>query len=125
MKRINKEIIRLRIRLLQKILATIGMSAIISSCVNNSPPQEETNAENLQTEVIQKDTVIEEVIPVDTVISKPASQSKPSQNNNHQPVPVMNKPDGPVTKYGVPVNDNNENMQVRYGVPYTSQPEMN
>jgi len=125
MKRINKKLIRLRIRLLQKILATIGMTAIISSCGNNSAPQEEINTDTLQTEVIQKDTVIEEAIPKDTVITKPASQIKPSQNNNQQTVPVMNNPDGPVTKYGVPVKENKENIQVRYGVPYTSQPEMN
>ncbi len=125
MKRLNKEITRLRIRLLQKILATIGITAIISSCSNNTAPSEETHTDTIQTEIIQKDTVQEEIVQKDTIKTKPATQAKPLPNNNQQTLPVMSKPDGPVTKYGVPVNDTSVNIQVKYGVPYSSQPEMN
>jgi len=125
MKRINREMIKLRIRLLQKILAVIGISALISSCGNNTSTQEEDNTDTVSSEVLLQDTVVEQVIIPDTVKSKPEPvKEKPKQNNGQQTVPPMNKPDGPVTKYGVPA-DYNDNIQVRYGVPSDVQPDLN
>lgn len=125
MKRINKKILQLRIRLLQKLLAAIGITAIISSCQTKTEPQNESNADSTKTEIVQQDTITEKIVPVDTPQTKPNNPQKPPQNNPPQTLPEMNKPDRPVTKYGVPVFDKNENIQVKYGAPNTTKEHFN
>lgn len=117
MKKISLKIIKLRIRLLQKILAVIGITAIISSCASGPDDSDEGGQDSvITTDVIQQDSLP----PSDTIgnTSEPVSQEPPKQNNTPPVVPDVNKPDHPMTKYGVPVDD--DDFKARYGVPMPS-----
>jgi hypothetical protein len=116
MKKISLEIIKLRIRLLQKILAIIGITAVIASCGGNSGDAEENDTDSIVTNMVDPDTVpVQDTIPVS---EDPSGQTAPVQTNTPPGVPDMNKPDHPMTKYGVPFDD--DEMKARYGVPAPS-----
>ena len=127
MKKINKEIIKLRLRILKRILAAIGITAVVISCGNNS----ETNVEGDNGDSSQVDVVVSDSVPTvdanqieDQNATQQTQPVKPETNTNTKPGNTQNQhdiyiPDAhPVTKYGLPVDFNDDDKyQARYGVP--------
>jgi hypothetical protein len=122
MKRMNKEILKLRIKILKRILAAIGITAVVISCGNNS----ETNVEGDNGDSSQVDVIVSDTVPsVDanqTEDETPPQQTqpvKPGSNTNTQNQHDIYIPDAhPATKYGVPVDFKDEDKyQAKYGVP--------
>jgi hypothetical protein len=115
MKKISIKLMKYRIRFLRKIIAIIGLSAFISSCGQQSDNVE--TPEVSDTIVIENEPVEQDVIQ-DTIaetISVPEKQKEPLKPATKPEKPPV---DYPVTKYGLPVDlDNDNNYQTKYGAP--------
>jgi len=112
MKKISFKILKFRIRLLQKILAIIGITAVISSCGGNSEEAVEIENDTIVTDVLEVDSVvIKDSIPASVQPTKPVF---PPKKDTPVVVPVEIIPDLPVTMYGVPVYDQ---IETKYGIP--------
>jgi len=113
MKKISIKLMKYRIRLLRKIIALIGLSAFISSCGQQSGNIE--SPEVSDTIVIENEPIEPDVIQ-DTIAEAIAEPEKPKEPLKPATKPEKPPVDYPVTKYGLPVDFDN-NYQTKYGAP--------